>query len=73
MHVALLSTSFFFLGVVVGHGGSVRDTNGDEADNMDETLVPVDYTKAGQITDDVILKEVTWAFLGFFGGGVRLI
>lgn len=43
---------------VIGHGGSVRDTNGDEADNMDETIVPMDYTSAGQITDDVILKEV---------------
>lgn len=41
-----------------GHGGSVRDTNGDEADNMDETIVPMDYTSAGQITDDVILKEL---------------
>lgn len=41
-----------------GHGGSVRDKSGDEADNMDETLVPVDYKEAGQITDDEILKEV---------------
>ena len=41
-----------------GHGGSVKDTSGDEADNMDETLVPVDYRRTGQITDDVILKEV---------------
>lgn len=41
-----------------GHGGSVKDTSGDEADNMDETLVPVDYQSSGQITDDVILKEV---------------
>lgn len=44
--------------MIIGHGGSVRDTSGDEADNMDETMVPVDYTKAGQITDDEILKEV---------------
>ncbi|CAN0003514.1 unnamed protein product [Ascophyllum nodosum] len=41
-----------------GHGGSVKDTSGDEADNMDETLVPVDYRRTGQITDDVILKEL---------------
>ncbi|CAN0229943.1 unnamed protein product [Pylaiella littoralis] len=41
-----------------GHGGSVKDTSGDEADNMDETMVPVDYKSSGQITDDVILKEL---------------
>ena len=41
-----------------GHGGYVEDTNGDEADGMDETLVPVDYQKAGQITDDEIFDEV---------------
>lgn len=41
-----------------GHGGSVKDTSGDEADGMDETLVPVDYQQSGQITDDEILKEV---------------
>lgn len=41
-----------------GHGGSVADTSGDEADNKDETMVPVDYKSSGQITDDEILKEV---------------
>ena len=41
-----------------GHGGSVADKSGDEADNKDETVVPVDYKSAGQITDDEILKEV---------------
>eukprot|EP00667_Euglena_gracilis_P014555 EG_transcript_15081 len=41
-----------------GHGGSVRDTNGDEKDGKDETIVPVDYRTAGQIIDDVILKEL---------------
>ena len=35
-----------------GHGGSVKDTDGDEEDGMDETLVPVDYAKSGQIVDD---------------------
>ena len=43
----------------LGHGGSVRDTSGDEADKMDETMVPLDYHESGQITDDVILKKVT--------------
>jgi len=37
-----------------GHGGSVKDTDGDEEDGMDETLVPVDYQKAGQIVDDEV-------------------
>jgi hypothetical protein len=41
-----------------GHGGSMRDDNGDEEDGKDETLVPVDYQNAGQIRDDVIFKEV---------------
>lgn len=35
-----------------GHGGSVKDLDGDEEDGMDETLIPVDYETAGQILDD---------------------
>lgn len=41
-----------------GHGGSVRDTDGDERDGKDETLIPVDYKTKGQITDDVILANL---------------
>lgn len=37
-----------------GHGGSVKDLDGDEEDGMDETLIPVDYQQAGQIVDDDI-------------------
>jgi hypothetical protein len=37
-----------------GHGGQVKDLNGDEEDGMDETILPVDYDKAGQIIDDVL-------------------
>lgn len=51
---------FFFLFLFVGrpgHGGSVEDINGDEADGMEETLCPVDYQTAGQITDDEIFDE----------------
>ncbi|CAN0502487.1 unnamed protein product [Scytosiphon promiscuus] len=40
----------------LGHGGSVEDTNGDEVDGMDETLCPVDYPVAGEITDDEIFE-----------------
>ncbi|KAG5182207.1 caspase domain-containing protein [Tribonema minus] len=39
-----------------GHGGSVPDDNGDEADGMDETILPLDYLTAGQIRDDDIYK-----------------
>uniref|UniRef100_A0A7S0EWY7 Peptidase C14 caspase domain-containing protein n=1 Tax=Hanusia phi TaxID=3032 RepID=A0A7S0EWY7_9CRYP len=41
-----------------GHGGSMKDDNGDEADGMDETMVPVDYASAGQIRDDLIFQEL---------------
>jgi len=37
-----------------GHGGSVKDTDGDEEDGMDETLCPVDYATAGPIVDDEV-------------------
>jgi hypothetical protein len=35
-----------------GHGGQTPDRDGDEIDAMDETILPVDYEKAGQIVDD---------------------
>lgn len=35
-----------------GHGSQVTDLNGDESDGLDETIVPLDYQTAGQITDD---------------------
>lgn len=41
-----------------GHGGKVKDDNGDEDDGYDETLIPVDYKSAGQIRDDDILKRL---------------
>ncbi|GAX24014.1 hypothetical protein FisN_26Lh083 [Fistulifera solaris] len=39
-----------------GHGGNTRDTSGDEADGMDETLIPVDFKTQGHIVDDDILR-----------------
>lgn len=39
-----------------GHGGKLRDDNGDEKDGYDETLVPLDYATAGQIRDDDLYK-----------------
>eukprot|EP01001_Neometanema_parovale_P007266 NODE_357_length_2608_cov_73.154125_g337_i0.p1 GENE.NODE_357_length_2608_cov_73.154125_g337_i0~~NODE_357_length_2608_cov_73.154125_g337_i0.p1 ORF type:complete len:582 (-),score=155.72 NODE_357_length_2608_cov_73.154125_g337_i0:206-1951(-) len=41
-----------------GHGGQQRDTHGDEADGKDETIIPVDYQSAGQITDDVLFAKL---------------
>jgi metacaspase-1 len=35
-----------------GHGSQIRDTNRNEADGLDEVVVPSDYATAGFITDD---------------------
>ena len=35
-----------------GHGGQQVDTHGDEEDGFDETICPVDFEHAGQISDD---------------------
>ena len=37
-----------------GHGSWLKDITSDEIDGRDECLVPLDYQKAGMITDDVI-------------------
>jgi hypothetical protein len=41
-----------------GHGGTARDLDGDEIDGYDETILPLDYTKSGQIIDDVIYEHL---------------
>lgn len=41
-----------------GHGGQVRDENGDEDDGYDETLIPVDFQQTGQITDDELFRTL---------------
>lgn len=41
-----------------GHGGRVEDLNGDEDDGFDETLIPSDYAKVGQIVDDDVFKMI---------------
>jgi len=51
-----------------GHGGSIKDTDGDEEDGMDETLCPVDYKDAGMIVDD----EVHAVLVRGLKKGVRL-
>src|SRR3954451_2463540 len=52
----------FFL-TYSGHGGQVPDTNGDDADRMDETWVSYDR----QIVDDEL-----YAAFGTFTAGVRI-
>lgn len=44
-----------------GHGGQLRDDNGDEEDGYDETLIPVDYASTGQIRDDDLFKILVGA------------
>lgn len=39
-----------------GHGSHQRDTNGDEEDGEDESLVPSDYKTAGMLVDDEIRR-----------------
>jgi len=41
-----------------GHGGKLRDDNGEEEDGYDETLIPLDYASAGQIRDDDLLQTL---------------
>mmetsp|Transcript_19605 Transcript_19605/g.25392 ORF Transcript_19605/g.25392 Transcript_19605/m.25392 type:complete len:312 (-) Transcript_19605:558-1493(-) len=41
-----------------GHGGFLKDEDGDEDDGYDETLIPVDFQRAGQIRDDDIFKMI---------------
>jgi metacaspase-1 len=40
-----------------GHGTQIKDTNNDEKDGQDECLVPMDWTTAGVITDDLLRSE----------------
>jgi metacaspase-1 len=36
-----------------GHGAQTEDTDGDEEDGLDETILPMDFKTAGHIVDDV--------------------
>lgn len=44
-----------------GHGGREVDRDGDEDDGYDETLIPVDFKRAGQIVDDELFKILVLA------------
>ena len=41
-----------------GHGGQVRDPDGDRASGFDDTIVPVDYEKNGQIDSDTLHRHL---------------
>jgi hypothetical protein len=43
-----------------GHGGQVPDKTGHEADGFNETIVPLDYERAGQISDDVLWGSLVY-------------
>jgi len=60
---ALKAGDLFFM-TYSGHGGQVRDTNGDEADGQDETWCLYD----GQLIDDELYFE-----LSQFAAGVRIL
>ncbi|MDF2466930.1 MAG: peptidase caspase catalytic subunit p20 [Ramlibacter sp.] len=60
---ALKKGDFFFL-TFSGHGGQVRDANGDEPDHKDETWCLYD----GQLVDDELYVE-----LSLFAEGVRIL
>ena len=51
-----------------GHGGFQADTNGDESDGNDETILPVDHARAGVIVDD----ELNALLVQQLAPGVRL-
>jgi hypothetical protein len=41
-----------------GHGGTAKDSETDEIDGFDETILPLEYTSSGQIVDDVIYANL---------------
>lgn len=43
-----------------GHGGQVPDKTGHEVDGYNETIIPVDYERKGQITDDVLWGSLVY-------------
>lgn len=40
-----------------GHGSHVPDRNGDEEDGEDETFVPSDYGRRGNVAEDMVLDD----------------
>lgn len=42
-----------------GHGSQMFDTDGDEKDRIDETIVPCDYPTRGTISDDELFTAIS--------------
>ncbi|KAK0639722.1 peptidase C14, caspase domain-containing protein [Cercophora newfieldiana] len=41
-----------------GHGGQVKDLEGERASGLDDTICPIDFAENGQITSDVLHRAV---------------
>ena len=41
-----------------GHGGQVKDPDGDRASGFDDTIVPVDYQEHGQLDSDTLHRHL---------------
>ena len=41
-----------------GHGAQEEDPHGYEEDGMNETILPVDFQRAGMISDDAIAEKI---------------
>lgn len=46
--------------------GTAKDVDGDEDDGIDETICPLDFQSAGEITDDVMHEIMVRSVLLFF-------
>jgi hypothetical protein len=44
-----------------GHGGQVKDEQGDRASGMDDTIVPVDFEENGQIDSGTLHRHLVSA------------
>lgn len=44
-----------------GHGTSIKDVDGDEASGQDQAIVPLDYARAGFISDDELFNTIQGA------------
>lgn len=44
-----------------GHGGQVKDPDGDRAGGFDDTIVPVDYEQHGQLDSDLLHRTLITA------------
>jgi metacaspase-1 len=53
-----------------GHGSQLADRSGDEADRLDECILPLDFAREGTITDDELFQKLV---VPLSGTGARLV